>query len=255
MRIIFDTLRAVAAAIETHDLVVCYDALRALDRISLAVPPGSSVCVIGPNGCGKSTLLKALAGIVEPASGSLAVEGGRPAIVLQSTDVDQAVPISVRDTVAMARYATLGLLGRFRAADWAAVDGAMRRLEVDDLADRQLHQLSGGQRQRVLVAQGLAQSSPVLLLDEPFTAVDVTSRALIVEVLDQERTAGRTTMISTHNFEDAQRCDLVLLLATQSVAFGPPAEVLTEDHLRAAFGGRFVRVGETLLLDDPHHDH
>jgi len=95
----------------------------------------------------------------------------------------------------------------------------------------------------------------VLLLDEPFTGVDVTSRAVIVDVLDEERAAGRTTMISTHNFEDARRCDLVLLLATRAVAFGPPAEVLTEEHLRNAFGGRFVRVGDTLLLDDPHHDH
>jgi iron complex transport system ATP-binding protein len=255
VRIIFDTLRAVPTAIETRDLVVSYDTLRALDRVSISVPAGSSVGVIGPNGCGKSTLLKALAGLVQPASGSLTVEGGQPSIVLQATDVDKAVPINVRDTVAMARYATLGLLGRFRAADWSAVDGAMRRLEVDDLADRQLHQLSGGQRQRVLVAQGLAQESPVLLLDEPFTGVDVTSRGLIIDVLDGERRAGRTTMISTHNFEDARRCELVLLLATRAVAFGPPAEVLTEDHLRAAFGGRFVRVGDTLLLDDPHHDH
>jgi len=245
----------VPSAIETRDLTVTYGRITALEGVTMDVPAGSSVAVIGPNGCGKSTLLKALAGIVEPASGSLAVTGRRPAIVLQSTDVDRAVPISVRDTVAMARYATLGLLRRFRSADWSTVDAALRRLAIDDLGHRQLHQLSGGQRQRVLVAQGLAQDTPVLLLDEPLTGLDVTSRSIIVDVLAGEREAGRTTVMSTHNFEDARRCDLVLLLATRPIACGPPDEVLTEPNLRAAFGGRFVRVGDTLLLDDPHHDH
>ncbi|MEO1065532.1 MAG: metal ABC transporter ATP-binding protein [Actinomycetota bacterium] len=243
-----------STALSTRHLVVDHGTLRALDDVSIDVPVGASVSIIGPNGSGKSTLLKAVAGILSPTSGLIEV-GGAAAIVLQSTDVDQSVPISVRDTVAMARYPSLGLFGRYGADDWAAVDDSLRRLDIADLADRPIHQLSGGQRQRVLVAQGIAQATELLLLDEPLTGLDVRSRAIIIDALDDERRAGRTLVSTTHNFRDAERADLVLLLATRCVAFGPPAEVLTEVHLRQAFGGRFVRVGDTLLLDDPHHHH
>lgn len=244
-----------SSVVSTRELTVSYGRVRAIDDVTIDVPAGSSVAVIGPNGCGKSTLLKTLAGIVEPSAGSFDVGGTPPAMVMQSTDVDEAVPISVRDVVAMARFATLGLLKRFTPSDWAAVDGAMRRVGVDELSNRQIHHLSGGQRQRALVAQGLAQDSPLLLLDEPLTGLDVASRSIILDVLDEEHLSGRTTIMTTHNFQDAQRCDLVLLLASRAVAFGPPSVVLTESHLHEAFGGRFVRIGDTLLLDDPHHDH
>jgi len=245
----------VTTAVSTIDLTVAYGGTLALDRVSIEVPAGHSVSVIGPNGCGKSTLLKALARIIEPTSGTFSTPADAPAIVLQSTDIDRHVPISARDAVAMARYPSLGLLRRFTTDDWQAIDTAMERMQIADLANRQIHHMSGGQRQRVLVAQGLAQQSSVLLLDEPLTGLDVTSRQVIIQMLDDEKAAGRTTLTSTHNFQDAGRCDLVLLLATRAIAFGPPDKVLTEENLRAAFGGRFVRVGDTLLLDDPHHHH
>jgi len=211
--------------------------------------------VIGPNGSGKSTLLGALAGIHAPSAGEASVIGTRPALVQQSTDVDRSLPITVRDTVALARYPTLGLLGRFRAADRQAVDDALARLAIGDLAGRQFHDLSGGQRQRVLVAQGLAQGSDVLLLDEPVNGLDVVSRAVILEVIDEEVASGGAVVVTTHDLEDARRCDTVLLLDTSPIAVGAPDEVLTEDHLRRAFGGRFVRVGDEFVLDDPHHSH
>lgn len=241
------------SAVRTTELSVAYGNVLALASVTIDVPSGASVAVIGPNGCGKSTLLKALAGIVAPTSGSIDV-AAQPAMVLQSTDVDKSVPITARDVVAMARYSRLGLVRRFRPPDWAAVHSAMRRLAIDDLADRQIHHLSGGQRQRVLVAQGLAQEASVLLLDEPLTGLDVASRSIILDVLDEEQLGGRTMITSTHNFQDAQRSDLVLLLATRAVAFGPADEVLTEQCLHEAFGGQFVRIGSTLLLSDPHHE-
>ncbi|MEM9711672.1 MAG: metal ABC transporter ATP-binding protein [Actinomycetota bacterium] len=241
-------------ALSTTDLVVDHGPLRALDGVSIEVPVGSTVAVIGPNGSGKSTLLKTIAGILTPSRGRVEVRGPAPAIVLQSTEVDRSVPISVRDTVAMARYPSLGLFGRYGADDRAVVDEALARLDLTDLADRPIHQLSGGQRQRVLVAQGIAQRAPLLLLDEPLTGLDVRSRSIITDALDDEHRHGRTLISTTHNFRDAEQADLVLLLATRCVAYGAPAEVLTEEHLREAFGGRFVRVGDTLLLDDPHHD-
>jgi manganese transport system ATP-binding protein len=154
----------------------------------------------------------------------------------------------------MARYPHRGALGRFRAADREAVGRAMARMDVADLAGRQLHHLSGGQRQRVLVAHGLAQEADLLLLDEPVTGLDVTSRRRIEEVMDAEVAAGRTVVVSTHDLADARRADLVLLLANRLVAAGPPDDVLTDAHLAAAYGGRLVRLGgDLLLLDDPHH--
>lgn len=243
-----------AAAVLT-DVHVDYGSIHAVGPLSLEVEAGSSVAIIGPNGSGKSTLLKVIAGVIDPTSGSCETFGATPAIVLQSTDVDPSLPLTVRDVVAMARYPRLGLFRRPSADDRTTVEAAMKRLEISDLAGRQIHQLSGGQRQRAFVAQGLAQDSPTLLLDEPLTGLDVRSRSIITSVIDDEHAKGRTVITTTHNFEDAGRCEQVLLLATRFVAFGPPAEVFTEDNLRTAFGGRFVRVGDALILDDPHHDH
>lgn len=237
------------------NLDVRYGDIVALERLTVDIPHGASVAVIGPNGSGKSTLLKALAGILRPTSGTVDHQGREVAIVLQSTDVDRSVPLTVRDTVSIARYPHVGLLGRFKPADHEAIDDAMRRLELGDLTDRQIHQLSGGQRQRTFVAQGLAQEADVLLLDEPLTGLDVVSRGLIADALDRERTTGRTTILTTHSFAEAEQCDFVMLLATRCIAFGSPTSVVTEDNLRQAFGGRFIKVGETLVLDDPHHDH
>lgn len=246
---------AVRPAISAQGLTVRYGDALALSSVDLNVPARSSLAVIGPNGSGKSTLLGALAGTVEPTSGSVSVAGPTPALVLQSTDVDRSLPITVRETVSLARYPTLGLFGRFREQDRQRVSDALARLSVDDLESRQLHDLSGGQRQRVLVAQGLAQETDVLLLDEPVNGLDVVSRSVILEVIDEEVALGRTVLVTTHNLDDARRCDQVLLLDTSAIAFGTPDEVLTEHHLRRAFGGRFIRVGDELFVDDPHHAH
>ena len=179
-------------AITTRGLEVRFGDTVALSDLDLTVAPGSSLAVIGPNGSGKSTLLGALAGSIRSTSGHASVAGSAPALVLQSTDVDRSLPITVRDTVSLARYPTLGLFGRFRDADRAAVDRALARLRIDALAGRQLHELSGGQRQRVMVAQGLAQDTGVLLLDEPVTGLDVVSRAIILEVIDPVRRYRRS---------------------------------------------------------------
>lgn len=245
----------VPAAITIENLEVRYDDHIALSGVDLSVPAAGSLAIIGPNGSGKSTLLGALAGTISPTRGKATVSNPPPALVLQSTVVDKSLPLTVRDAVSMARYPTLGLFGKFRAADHEAVDKALVSMAIDDLAGRQLHDLSGGQRQRVLVAQGLAQDADVLLLDEPVVGLDVPSRALILETIDEELSAGRAVVVTTHSLDDARRCDQVLLLDTTPVALGPPSHVLTEGHLRQAFGEQFVRVGDGLILDDPHHHH
>ncbi len=240
-------------AIHARHIEVYYGDSIALSNVDLAVPRGSSLAVIGTNGSGKSTLLKVIAGTLAPTSGELTVSGPPPAFVLQSTEVDTGLPITVRDTISLARYPSLGLFKRFQSRDREVIDQAMARMAIEDLAERQLHELSGGQRQRVLVAQGLAQDSAILLLDEPATGLDLTSRAIILDMVDEETAAGRTVVLTTHNLDDARRCDDVLLLNTTPVVLGPPSEVLTEQHLRTAFGRQFIRVGDGLMLDDPHH--
>ena len=249
------TLPDVTPVLRACDLEVHHGDTVALTGVDLTVPAGTSLAVIGPNGSGKSTLLNAITGIVAPTKGTLTLNGSRAALVLQSTEVDRSLPITVRDTVGLARYPALGLLRRFTRTDRDAIFDAMRRLGVDHLANRQLHELSGGQRQRVLVAQGLAQHADLLLLDEPVTGLDITSRGLILDVIDSEIAANRAVIVTTHDLDDARICDQVLLIDRHAIAVGPPDEVLTEDNLIHAFGSRFIRVGDRLILDDPHHHH
>jgi len=248
-------------ALTATDLALAYGAHPALAASSFTIPAGTTAALIGPNGSGKSSLLRAAAGLLSPRGGTLDVPAARHrggvALVLQTTDVDPSLPITVREAVAMARYPRRGVLGRFRPADRDAIASSLERMDITDLSRRQLHELSGGQRQRVLVAQGLAQEADLLLLDEPVTGLDVVSRGLIDAAVDEERAAGRTVLVSTHDLVDARRADLVLLLAGRVVAVGPPDEVLTDGPLRQAYGGRLVTLGDDLLmLDDPHHhDH
>jgi ABC-type Mn2+/Zn2+ transport system ATPase subunit len=248
-----------AVAATATDVLLAYGSRAALSGATFSLPAGSTVALIGPNGSGKSTLLRALAGLLEPRSGRLEVpvrqRRGAVALVLQTTDVDRTLPVTVRETVTMARYALRGAFARLREDDRAAVDAALARMDVADLAGRQLHELSGGQRQRVLVAQGLAQEADLLLLDEPVTGLDVVSRELILDAVSAERAAGRTVVVSTHDLADARRADVVMLLANRVVAFGPPGEVLTDGPLSAAYGGRVLRVPEgVMVMDDPCHD-
>ena len=128
----------------------------------------------------------------------------------------------------------------------------MTRMEVDDLAHRQLHDLSGGQRQRALVAQGLAQQADILLLDEPNHGLDIASQELILNAITEERNAARTVVMTTHSLDDARRCDRVLLLATRAIVFGPPTDVIQERHLSNAFSGQLLRLTDShILLDGP----
>jgi manganese transport system ATP-binding protein len=179
--------------------------------------------------------------------------------VLQSTEVDESLPITVREVVAMGCYARRGLLGRLKVEDHAAIDAAMDRLRIADLARRHLRELSGGQRQRVYVAQGLVQGGEVLLLDEPVTGLDVVSRQTILEVVREERAAGRTVVLSTHDLGEAATADNVVLLAGRVVAAGAPRDVLTDEWLTAAYEGRLLRLaGGVVVVDEAqhhHHDH
>ncbi len=254
-------------AVRGGGVTVLYGRRAALVDCDVALPSGATTALVGPNGSGKSTLLSAIAGLVPLAAGSLTVLGERPgsndlsarvAYVLQSTPANESLPITVREVVTMARFAARGLFGRLTAADRRAVAHAMEQLEIADLADRHLWELSGGQRQRVLVAQGLAQEAELLLLDEPVTGLDLTSRQRILAVVDSARADGGTVVVATHDLGEAERADHVVLLAGCVVASGPPDTVITTDNLRQAYGGRHVRdahVPGVPPIDEHVHSH
>jgi iron complex transport system ATP-binding protein len=245
-------------AIQATEAEFRYGAHIALGAATFAIPKGAITALIGPNGSGKSTLLSGIAGLDEPVSGEISVTGsdGHPkvAFVLQTTKVNDSLPITVREVVTMGRYAHRSLLGRLTDEDRTAVDEAMGRMGVTDLATRHLRELSGGQRQRVFVAQGLAQDHDILLLDEPLTGLDLPSALAIDAVIHEEQAAGNTIVMSTHDLAEAQVADHVLLLANRVVASGPPSEVLTGANLKEAYGSSLLHVdGDELFLDDPAH--
>ncbi|MCB1006731.1 MAG: metal ABC transporter ATP-binding protein [Acidimicrobiales bacterium] len=232
--------------------------------VSFSIEPGEIVTLIGPNGSGKSTLLNALAGLHRPDRGSVTVLGERPeavradiAYVLQATTTGAHLPVTAREAVAMGRYARLGALRRFTPDDRRLVDEALDRLDLLPLARRHLNELSGGQRQRVFVAQGLVQQAAVLLLDEPLAGLDLSSQKAILEVIAGERDLGRTVVTSTHDLGEAAAADNLVLLAGRLVAAGPPDEVLTPDHLAAAYRGAVLRLadGSIMVDDSAHHRH
>ena len=238
------------------DIVLRYGQRVALAESSFTIPAGSFTAIIGPNGSGKSTVLNALAGLVEPSSGSLTLTGDpRISYVLQSTKVNEALHVTVREVVTMGRYASTGPYGRLRTADRAAVERAMDRVGIGALADRHLHELSGGERQRVFVAQGIAQEHDMLLLDEPISGLDIGSAHAIDEMIHGQQEAGCTVVLTTHDLSEARQADWVLLLSGRVVAAGSPDEALSRDHLLEAYGaGLHHTDGGGVFLDDPAHD-
>ncbi len=246
-------------AVTAEELVLSYGGQVALDRSTFSIPAGAVTAIIGPNGSGKSTLLNAIAGLMEPTAGTIAVPArlkgaGRIAYVLQTTKVNEALPITVGELVAMGRYAQTGAYGPLSRQDREAISNAMRRTGLNVVSGKHLNELSGGQRQRVFVAQGLAQDHDVLLLDEPLTAIDLPTAHALDEVIRDERARGCTVIITTHDLAEARVADHVLLLSGRVVASGAPEEVLTEANLEAAYGPALLHSDEgRIFLDDPAH--
>jgi manganese transport system ATP-binding protein len=236
----------VTPALEVRDLRVSYGDVRALDGVDLTVAHGRVCGLVGVNGSGKSTLFKAVMGVVRAETGSVLVDGTDPdtarrrgtvGYVPQSEDVDPTFPLSVRDVVMTGRYGRLGPTRRPRREDHAAVDDALARVGLGDLADRQIGRLSGGQRKRTFVARGLAQGATVLLLDEPFAGVDKASEATIARLLRELAADGAAVLVSTHDLHALPAlADEAALLHRRVLVHGTPQEVLRPENLALAFG-------------------
>ncbi|WP_182111510.1 MULTISPECIES: metal ABC transporter ATP-binding protein [unclassified Actinotalea] len=233
-------------ALRVRDLTVRYRDVVALEDVAVDVAPGVACGLVGMNGSGKSTLLKACAGLVRPRTGRVEVLGRTPdearrdglvGYVPQADDVDKDFPVVVADVVLMGRHHRMGRRRRVRPADRAAVDAALDRVGLADLAGRQIGRLSGGQRQRVLLARALAQEARVLLLDEPFTGLDVVSVATVTAVLHELVAEGATVVVSTHDLRTLpDLCATAVLLQRRVLAAGPTADVVTPANLARAFG-------------------
>ncbi len=246
-------------AIVGKDVVVGYQDHIAIRRSNFTIPPAGITAIIGPNGSGKSTLLSAIAGLIEPDSGTIlfpAAGENKPQIsyVLQSTKVNDVLPVTVREVVAMGRYADVARFRRLGAEDLEAVEKAMKRTNIESISSHHLQQLSGGQRQRVMVSQGLAQDHDILLLDEPLSGIDIVAAQAIDEVIHDEIADGCSVVLTTHDLSEASVADHVILLNGVVVAEGSPDLVLTPENLAAAYGSSMLHLdGGEALVDDHAH--
>jgi ABC-type Mn2+/Zn2+ transport system ATPase subunit len=246
-----------AARLTLDGVTVGYDGRPALEDITMSVPHGAQVAIVGPNGAGKSTLFKALVGLLPVRAGRVLLHDREPggqadpvAYVPQREEIDWGFPVTVHDVVMMGRYGRLGWFRRPRAADREVVARCLDELGIADLARRAIGELSGGQQQRVFLARALAQEPHVLLLDEPFTGVDVGAREALLALLARLRGQGITVLVSTHDMQTAaDRFELVALLNRRLIAYGAPPDVFTPAHLSEAFGGQALILNGMVVID------
>ncbi|HUF51551.1 MAG TPA: metal ABC transporter ATP-binding protein [Longimicrobiales bacterium] len=247
-------------AIEVNDLTVAYREQPVLWDVDLTVPAGVLMAIVGPNGAGKTTLIKAILGLLKPAAGQILIHG-RPydeqrrlvAYMPQRGSVDWDFPTSVLDVVQMGRYGALGWIRRAGRRERDLAMAALDKVDMTDLADRQISQLSGGQQQRVFLARALVQDARVYLMDEPFQGVDAKTERAIVTVLQALREAGDTVVVVHHALQTvSEYFDWVTLLNVRRIATGKVAAVFTEENLRVTYGGRVPFHGASSPIREPH---
>ena len=252
-----------AASINVESVTVRYsNGHTAIRDVSFTLQGGTTCALVGVNGSGKSTLFKSLMGQIKPKSGSIrlcglpvpqALKRNLVAYVPQSEEVDWQFPVSVYDVVMQGRYGYLNFLRLPKAEDKRKVQEAMERVGIAHLAQRQIGELSGGQKKRVFLARALAQQSKIILLDEPFTGVDVKTEDAIVDLLGQLRAQGHLILVSTHNLGMVPDfCDQVVMINRTVLAAGRTEHTFNQHNLELAFGGvlRHFRLSGSDLHDD-----
>jgi ABC-type Mn2+/Zn2+ transport system ATPase subunit len=245
------------AWLEFQQVTAGYENQNILTDFSLQIPKGARVAIVGPNGAGKSTLFRMLVRLLPVRSGRIRIHG-QPlgyhcdcvAYVPQREEVDWHFPVTVRDVVEMGRYGQRGWVRRMRNYDQEVVMRSLAQLGLSSVAGTSISDLSGGQQQRVFLARALAQEPHILLLDEPFNGVDLTTKETVLEILDQLRAQSVTTLLATHDLNlAAAHFDLVALINRELIAFGPPAHVLCRENIQRAFGSQALLLGEMVVVD------
>lgn len=237
---------SMGTALQATGLTVRYGDVLALEQVDVSVAAGQACGLVGMNGSGKSTLFRTVLGLARAEAGTVRVFGeteararalGTVGYVPQGDDVDRDFPVTVDEVVLMGRYHRMGRRRRPRAADHDAVAAALDRVGLTGLEGRQIGRLSGGQRQRVMLARALAQEARLLLLDEPFTGIDVVSQSAVVAVLRELVDDGAAVLVSTHDLSVLpDLCSRAVLLHRRVLAAGPTEQVLTAENLALTFG-------------------
>lgn len=230
--------------LEVRHLSVNYRGIQALEDICFKLAVGRVVGLIGPNGAGKSTLIKAILNLIPIREGQVIYQGlplkqqrQQVAYVPQRSQIDWDYPITVWNVVMMARTAHAGWFHAPSSASREIVKEALMRVEMFKLRDRQIGELSGGQQQRVFLARAIAQQAKLFLFDEPLTAVDKKTEALILEIYAELKAQGKTLLISCHEWGEAlNHYDRLLLLNQRLIANGSPIEVMTLENIQCAYG-------------------
>jgi len=216
-------------------LTLGYQDVAVVRDVTFELARGDVLAVVGHNGSGKSTLMKTLLGTLPPLRGALNWPAGRPQTIAylgQRTEFDSRFPLRVRDLAAMGAWPGLGFLGRVDGECRARITAALERTGTAEIADMPLHKLSAGQLQRALFARTMVQDAPLILLDEPFTAVDQTTEAALLELIDGWAAEGRTVILVLHDLSAVlQHCNSSLLLGDGQALFGSPRETLTPHNL------------------------
>lgn len=234
--------------IRVRDVTVTYrNGHTALQDAAFHVPQGTIAALLGVNGSGKSTLFKAIMGFVPLAKGEITLLDMSPhqalkqnlvAYVPQAEDVDWNFPVLVEDVVMMGRYGKMGIMRIPRKADRAAVDAALERVGMSAFRRRQIGELSGGQKKRIFLARSIAQGGRVVLLDEPFTGIDMKTEERIITLLQEMRDEGCTLLVSTHNLSAVRHfCDYTVLVKGTVLASGPTRETFTQQNMVKTFDG------------------
>ncbi len=233
-------------ALQVTDLTLAYAEKPVLWDIDLDVPSGVLMAIVGPNGAGKTTLIKSVLGLLKPAAGRVSIYGKavetqrhRIGYVPQRGSVDWDFPTNVLDVVMMGRYGKLGWLKRPSKQDRELALSALRKVEMEKFASRQISQLSGGQQQRVFLARALVQDADIYFMDEPFQGVDAVTERAIIQILRDLRQSGKTVIAVHHDLQTVpEYFDWVMLLDVKRIASGPVKDVFTNENLRRAYGGR-----------------
>jgi len=227
-----------SAAICLHDLTLGYDRHPAVHHLDAEIEAGALVAICGPNGAGKSTLLKGIAGAIAPLSGSIVLPRAKPreiAYLPQAAEIDRTFPIEVFDVVAMGLFHTCGLLGGISRSDRARIAGAIHAVGLDGFERRPIATLSGGQLQRMLFSRLLVQDAAIILLDEPFTAIDSRTTTDLLDLVARWHTESRTVLVVSHDLDLVRtHFPQTILLAREAIARGKTQSVLTSENLAAA---------------------
>ncbi|WP_066299818.1 metal ABC transporter ATP-binding protein [Bacillus sp. FJAT-29937] len=246
--------------VKVENLTVAYQKKPVLEDVQFEVPEGKLIGIIGPNGAGKSTLIKAVLGLIPKTSGNVEIYGKLYSpkdkivgYVPQRGSVDWDFPTNALDVVLMGRYGHIGWFKRPGKKDIEYAKECLRKVGMEEYADRQISQLSGGQQQRVFLARALAQDAKIYFMDEPFVGVDAATERAIIDLLNELKNQGKTVLVVHHDLQTVKDYfDHVILLNIKVIAAGTTEEIFTIENLHRTYGGKLTFLEKGQIVAETH---